>query len=288
MATAIRAVATVVSIAGIAFLVNRLGHRLIDRYLKLREKSEEPLTEELVASRKRAYTAAALLRHTLTYALLAAAVYFIFIALTALYPGFAGILAGVGVAGVALAFGAQAILRDSLAGFFIIIENQYAVGDVVRIRLTGFEVFGIVEELSLRFTKVRDLNGHVRFVPNGGILAVDRYAAGFATYRLDFLLPTEAEGTARQVISAISDLYVGHPLLVGPIDLVTVAKSDAGILVVAVVKTVPGVEWFVEKVGEAIGNELVTSLSLLAPPLVSYYEINKESLDLYERSVFVG
>ncbi len=57
------------------------------------------------------------------------------------------------MAGVALAFGAQAILRDALAGFFIIIENQYAVGDVVRIRLTNFEVFGIVEVLSLRFTK---------------------------------------------------------------------------------------------------------------------------------------
>ncbi|MBN1162101.1 MAG: mechanosensitive ion channel family protein [Dehalococcoidales bacterium] len=75
------------------------------------------------------------------------------------------IMAGVGVVGIAIGFGAQNLVRDLLAGFFIIIENQYRVGDVIKIADVG----GIVESINLRRTVLRDLDGIVHVVPNGEI-----------------------------------------------------------------------------------------------------------------------
>jgi small-conductance mechanosensitive channel len=75
-------------------------------------------------------------------------------------------IAGLGVVGIAVGFGAQALVRDWLAGIFIVLENQYNVGDAVRIA----GVSGVVEELSLRRTMLRDADGTVHVVPNGQII----------------------------------------------------------------------------------------------------------------------
>lgn len=75
------------------------------------------------------------------------------------------LLAGAGIAGVAVGFGAQYLIRDLISGLFIILENQYRVGDVVRLDDTS----GRVEDISLRVTVLRDLDGNVHHVPNGSI-----------------------------------------------------------------------------------------------------------------------
>lgn len=74
-------------------------------------------------------------------------------------------LAGLGIAGVAVGFGAQYLIRDLIAGIFILMENQYRIGDVIRIA----DVAGGVEEVSLRKTVLRDLDGIVHHIPNGEI-----------------------------------------------------------------------------------------------------------------------
>jgi small conductance mechanosensitive channel len=79
------------------------------------------------------------------------------------------ILAGVGVLGLAIGFGAQNLVRDIVTGFFIILENQYAVGDVIQIG----GVSGVVEDISIRVTVLRDVQGVVHYVPNGQITVVD-------------------------------------------------------------------------------------------------------------------
>ena len=76
------------------------------------------------------------------------------------------LLAGAGIAGVALGFGAQSLVKDILAGIFIIIENQYRVDDVVQINQG---VAGVVERITLRQTVLRDLDGMVHHIPNGNI-----------------------------------------------------------------------------------------------------------------------
>jgi len=91
------------------------------------------------------------------------------------------VLAGFGIAGVALGFGAQYLIRDLIAGIFIILENQYRVGDVVRVADIG----GLVEELTLRKTVLRDLDGIVHHVPNGEIRAASNFTRHFARVNLD-------------------------------------------------------------------------------------------------------
>lgn len=91
------------------------------------------------------------------------------------------ILAGFGVVGIAVGFGAQFLIRDLIAGMFILMENQYRVGDVAKVA----DVIGSVEEINLRKTVLRDLDGIVHHVPNGEIRVASNYSRGFARVNLD-------------------------------------------------------------------------------------------------------
>jgi small-conductance mechanosensitive channel len=91
------------------------------------------------------------------------------------------VLAGFGIAGVALGFGAQYLIRDLIAGIFIILENQYRVGDVVRVADIG----GLVEEVTLRRTVLRDLDGIIHHVPNGEIRTASNFTRHFARVNLN-------------------------------------------------------------------------------------------------------
>ena len=93
----------------------------------------------------------------------------------------APVLAGFGIAGIALGFGAQYLIRDLIAGIFIILENQYRVGDVVRVADIG----GLVEDVTLRKTVLRDLDGIVHHVPNGEIRAASNFTRGFSRVNLN-------------------------------------------------------------------------------------------------------
>lgn len=90
-------------------------------------------------------------------------------------------LAGFGIAGVAVGFGAQYLVRDLIAGVFILWENQYRVGDVARVS----DVIGLVEDVSLRKTILRDLDGIVHHVPNGEIKVASNYSRHFSRVNLD-------------------------------------------------------------------------------------------------------
>ena len=91
------------------------------------------------------------------------------------------ILASAGIAGVAIGFGAQYLVRDVLTGFFIIFENQYRIGDVVNIEGTG----GLVEDISLRVTTLRDMDGTVHYIPHGEIKKVANLSIKFSRINLN-------------------------------------------------------------------------------------------------------
>jgi len=90
-------------------------------------------------------------------------------------------LTGLGIAGVAVGFGAQYLIRDLIAGIFIIMENEYRVGDVVRVA----DVAGLVEEVNLRKTVLRDLDGIVHHVPNGEIRVASNFTRHWARAHLN-------------------------------------------------------------------------------------------------------
>jgi moderate conductance mechanosensitive channel len=91
------------------------------------------------------------------------------------------ILAGFGIAGIAIGFGAQYLIRDIIAGIFIILENQYRVGDVAKVA----DIAGLVEEVNLRKTVLRDLDGIVHHVPNGEVRIASNYTRHFSRVNLN-------------------------------------------------------------------------------------------------------
>ncbi len=91
------------------------------------------------------------------------------------------ILAGAGIVGLALGFGGQYLIRDLISGFFIILENQYRIGDVVNLDGTS----GLVEDISLRLTTLRDLDGTVHHIPHGEIKRVSNLSKYFSRVNLN-------------------------------------------------------------------------------------------------------
>jgi small conductance mechanosensitive channel len=93
----------------------------------------------------------------------------------------APLLASAGIAGLAIGFGGQYLIRDLISGFFIILENQYRIGDVINVDGTG----GLVEDISLRMTTLRDLDGTVYHIPHGEIKKVANLTKLFARVNLN-------------------------------------------------------------------------------------------------------
>jgi small conductance mechanosensitive channel len=112
------------------------------------------------------------------------------------------LIAGAGLAGVAIGFGAQSLVKDFLAGIFILIEDQYGVGDVVDVG----EASGTVEEVTLRTTRIRDVSGTMWHVPNGQILRVANKSQQWARALLDLIVAHDTDvAAAEEVIKATAD-----------------------------------------------------------------------------------
>jgi small conductance mechanosensitive channel len=108
------------------------------------------------------------------------------------------ILAGAGIVGLALGFGGQYLIRDIISGLFIILENQYRIGDVVNINSTG----GLVEDITLRMTTLRDLNGTVHHIPHGEVKIVSNLSKKFA--RVNLNIGVAYNSNLEQVINVIN------------------------------------------------------------------------------------
>lgn len=156
-------------------------------------------------------------------------------------------IAAAGIGGVAIGFGAQNLVRDFLAGFFIILEDQYHVGDIIRIA----NVSGEVEKVTLRATVLRDLDGQVHNVPNGEITVSSNFTKGFSRYLLDLPVPYEedVDRAVEIVKEAFEDMrkepdYTG--IILGPLTVLGVNDYSASeILVRMYLETLPGRQWYV-------------------------------------------
>lgn len=151
------------------------------------------------------------------------------------------LIAGAGLAGVAFGFGAQSLVKDFLAGIFILVEDQYGVGDII----DAGEATGTVEAVTLRTTKLRDVNGTVWHIPNGGILRVGNKSQQWARALLDIVVSYGSDlDLAQQVIKRVADELWHDPAWTGQVleepevwgveDL-----GPAGVTIRLVVKTQP-------------------------------------------------
>ena len=114
------------------------------------------------------------------------------------------LIAGAGIAGVALGFGAQYLVRDLISGFFIVFENQYRVGDVVCFGNTC----GEVETITLRTTILRDLDGTVHYMPNGEIKQTSNMSKGFSRINLNVGISYATDvDEAAQIINRVGEIF---------------------------------------------------------------------------------
>lgn len=121
-----------------------------------------------------------------------------------LFPAFdlSPFFAGAGIVGIAIAFGAQALVKDFLTGIFIITENQYRVGDYVTIN----DADGRVEYIGTRSTVIRDDNGNVHYLPNGSIIHVINKTMGYSKVNFSILLDASTDlDNAISVINQVGD-----------------------------------------------------------------------------------
>ena len=161
----------------------------------------------------------------------------------------APLIAGAGIAGVALGFGAQSLVKDCIAGLFMLLEDQYGVGDVVDLD----EATGVVERISLRTTVLRGLDGTVWHVPNGVVSRVGNKSQLWSVALVDVNVAYDCDLTAaRQVIldcaielaesDGWSDVVIDPPELLG----VETLGAD-GITIRLTIKVEPGAQWGLQR-----------------------------------------
>ncbi|MEZ0318061.1 MAG: mechanosensitive ion channel family protein, partial [Methylophilaceae bacterium] len=158
-------------LAAIAMRLVGKGIRLLNERLKGHALDD---SEEL----KRIETLSRVFRYIATIAIGAIAIMEV---LHEIGISIAPILAAAGVVGVAVGFGAQSLIKDFFTGFFLLLENQIRQGDVVEVGGKG----GLVEEVTLRYIKMRDYDGNVHFIPNGTITTVTNMSRGYAQSVID-------------------------------------------------------------------------------------------------------
>jgi len=196
--------------------------------------------------RQRAQTMGSLLKSISTGLILAIVIVMV---LAQLSVNIAPIIASAGIIGVAFGFGAQNLVKDFLAGIFMILEDQYGVGDVVDLG----EATGVVEAVGLRVTRLRDVNGTVWYVRNGEVLRVGNKSQNWARTVLDITVGYEADLDEVQTIlqeeaTAMFEDAEFHGIIIEAPEVWGVERFDKdGAVVRVVLKTAPLQQWLVAR-----------------------------------------
>lgn len=236
----------IIAILIISGLLIRIGKIAIHNFFKVRTRAPLRISE------RREATLMKLLENILSYA-----VYFISIMmiLSALTINVQAMLAGAGIVGLAVGFGAQSLVKDIITGFFIIFEDQFSVGDYVRIG--QFE--GTVEEIGLRTTKIKSFTGEINILPNGSIIEVTNFSLYNSVAVLDIGIAYEGdiEYTEKVLQEYLETTTEKYPELVKAPELLGVQQFGASEVVLRIVaETLPMKHWY-------IGRQLRKDIKLI-------------------------
>jgi small conductance mechanosensitive channel len=155
------------------------------------------------------------------------------------------ILAGAGILGLAVSFGAQSLVKDVISGFFILFENQFAIGDVIE---AGGKS-GVVEKMTLRVVVLRDLKGTMHIVPNSEIKVVSNMTRGWSRAVVDVGITYEEDidkalAVVRDEAAQFSTDKMWGAQLDGPLEVPGIESlSDSSVVVRTLIRTQPGSQW---------------------------------------------
>jgi small conductance mechanosensitive channel len=226
-----------------AYLVARVVHFLIDS-LQIFLVSRDASPTDLLERKKRIATLGQLLRVVATLLVIGVAT---LMALSLFNVDIRPILTGAGIAGLAVGFGAQNLVRDVIAGFFLILEDQVRLGDVVSINGKS----GLVEAIRLRTIVLRGHDGTVHVIPNGVINDLSNMTKDFSYAVLDIAIPYEQDvETVEDVLRAVAEELRKDPVqgshILEPLEVLGVeAFGEASVQLRVRIKTVPIQQWTV-------------------------------------------
>lgn len=155
------------------------------------------------------------------------------------------IIAGAGIVGLAVGFGGQYLIRDIITGFFLIVENQYRVGDVVKFD----NISGTVEDISIRLTTLRDMDGTVHHIPNGEIKTVSNYSKDFARINLNIGVAYDSDiEKVIEVVNKTGLAFAEDPewkaFIIEPPKFLRVQEfADSAVVIKIIGDTVPSKQW---------------------------------------------
>lgn len=221
-------------------IVKRALRRVESRLLRQGEAAGEPPSE----SAKRVETLVRLVRQAVHLALWVAVT---LVLLKEVGVEIAPLLAGAGILGLAVGFGAQNLVRDVIAGFFFILENQVRVGDVAVINGTG----GLVEKINFRTVVLRDLAGVVHVFPNGTVTTLSNMTQEWSAYVFEIGVAYK-ESTDR-VVEALQEVCAGMradetygPLILEEAEIFGVDQlGESAVIIKGRIKTMPNRQWLV-------------------------------------------
>ena len=213
------------------------------RPLKERRANDAEAGEVTERRRQRAETVGSLLRSITS---LAIGVLAVMLVLGEIGLNLGPFIAGAGIVGVAVAFGAQNVIKDFLSGIFMVLEDQYGVGDVVDLGAAS----GTVEAVGLRVTRVRDGNGTLWYARNGEILRVGNKSKGFALVTVDLPVPygSDVDAAGATMLAAagelvrdddVADAVLEEPKLLGVEEI----DVERGVVLRLTVKVRPADQW---------------------------------------------
>ncbi len=168
----------IIGVLIIAFLADRVGRFFIDKSVRELVKPDKAVPDYREAEKKREDTLIKIFNNILRILILVVVVLTI---LPQIGINITGLLAGAGVIGIAIGLGARSLIQDFLAGIFIILENEYRIGDVVCLD----DTCGLVQDITLRKTVLRNLDGAEHHISNGSIKKASNLSKDFARVNLD-------------------------------------------------------------------------------------------------------
>jgi small-conductance mechanosensitive channel len=218
----------------LAKLTMRLAHRMFAGFLRSRAVRMDVRRRETMAS---------LLDNITRYV-----VYFIFVLvlLSSLGVHIEAILAGAGIAGLSVGLAAQGMLKDVISGFSILFEDQFAVGDLVKIN----NVTGTVESIGLRVTRIKAWTGEVEIIPNGLIGQVTNYsrANSIAVVDVPVTPSTDLDAATAAIYKALEEVRRLSPDVIGEVKVMGVqALRHRDILLRATLECRPATQWAVQR-----------------------------------------
>jgi moderate conductance mechanosensitive channel len=222
-------------LAWLAYRVVRLAARRIELAVNDGDDSVTTLRE------RRGQTIAQLLRSVGRVVIMAIALLLTFNIFIDIGP----ILAGAGILGLAVSFGAQSLVKDVISGFFILFENQFAIGDVIEVAGKS----GVVEKMTLRVVVLRDGEGAMHVVPNGEIKVVSNKTRGWSRAVVDVGVAYDEDidralGIVRDEAAQLAIDRVWAPQLDGSPEVLGIESlGDSSVVIRTLIRTQPGSQW---------------------------------------------